>query len=83
MIDLCLFGPRLIPGGILMMDDFGNPGWPGVVDAWKAFVSDPHACDEYGEVRARLEPFAIVRAGIFVYFVHLGVITNLQPATES
>jgi len=68
LIDICLLSTRLAPGGVIAMDDFGNPDWKGVVTAWREYVQDETACDKYGEPGAgnRLEPFAIIGNKIFL-----------------
>lgn len=68
LIDLCVLAARILPGGIIIMDDFGNPDWPGVVTAWHAFVKSPTACDEYGAtgVAQSVQVFAIIGNKIFL-----------------
>lgn len=33
------FGPRLVPGGVIVLDDFGSPGCPGVDRAAEEFLA--------------------------------------------
>jgi SAM-dependent methyltransferase len=38
--DLETCATRLIPGGVIAVDDFAHPGWPGVTEAVRPFLSD-------------------------------------------
>lgn len=38
------FYPRMVPGGVIMLDDFGTPTWPGIQKAVEEF------CNEQGIV---------------------------------
>jgi len=73
MIDICVVVKRLIPGGIIILDDIHNTDWPEVLAAWKQYVKNPAACDDYAESGAaqRLEPFAAV--GNKLYATTIGV----------
>ncbi len=37
---LCFFYPRMVPGGVIMLDDFGTPTWPGIQKAVQEFCSE-------------------------------------------
>lgn len=68
MIDLCVVARRIVPGGVVVIDDIHNIDWPDVLRAWKVYVKDPTACDSYGEAGASqlLEPFAAIGNKLYV-----------------
>ncbi len=39
---LDFFYPRMVPGGIIMLDDFGTPIWPGIQKAVTEFCNEHH-----------------------------------------
>lgn len=73
LVDLCVIAKRMIPGGVVIIDDIHNTDWPEVLQAWKAYVSDPKACDQFNQKGAAqlLEPVAAI--GNKLYVTTLGV----------
>ena len=63
----------MMPGGVVIIDDIHNTDWPEVLQAWKKYVSDPNACDEFNQKGAAqlLEPIAAI--GNKLYATTLGI----------